>query len=56
MNITLSMENFNQMLFAEAPQEASKLITALKQLTEVKDLSHYLNSLEPAGPAWTGWW
>lgn len=56
MNTTLSMENFNQMLFADEPQEANKLITALKQLTEVKDLSRYLNNLEPASPAWTGWW
>lgn len=56
MDTTISMESFNKMLFANAPQEANKLIMALKQLTEVKDLSRYLNTLEPASPAWTGWW
>ncbi len=57
MSTTLSMENFNQMLFADTPPpEASKLMAALKQLTEAKELSRYLNELEPASPAWTGWW
>lgn len=56
MNTTLSMENFNQMLLADKTPEANKLIAALKQLTEIKDLSRRLNNLEPASPAWTGWW
>ncbi len=56
MDTTLSMENFNQMLVADELPEANKLIAALKQLTEVKDLSRHLNNLEPASPAWTGWW
>lgn len=56
MDKTISMENFNRMLFVDRLPEANKLIAALKQLTEVKDLSHYLQAAEPASPAWTGWW
>lgn len=55
MEAVISMEQFNQMLSAESSDD-NKLIAALKQLMEVKDLGLLQEDLLPDSPAWTGWW